>query len=237
VLPTDWLEEFLRILEDECGMAVDSPGPPEDLAEHVLLTVDHGAPVTVGVIGDSLTSQIRDELAADPRYNWVVASLCAARLDQYLGTPVAPTPIDLSFATDAVLAADPDVVLVALGTADTRQRPTVVHTANIDAMMDLLDSVPCPMWMNLHVSDFGEPANTTWARDATAFNAALEAQGAAHRIPRIDWNAVTSDAGSGMAHPWLLPGPYDLTHVSVPLGHHARVGMILDAVQTCAGSR
>jgi hypothetical protein len=230
VLGVPWQNEFVRVLEEPCGTPWGSMQLPDPIEDVVMLEVDHGAPVTVGVIGDSITSQIRDELVHDTRYNWVIGSMCAARIDHFLGPPVLPTLTDLSFATEAVLAADPDVVLMALGTADTMHRPGVDHAGNIDALMSRFDDVQCALWMNLHV---GDHPDQVWREDATAFDADVLTVAAAHHVPVIDWHTVTRAAGTGMSHPWLLPGPIDLMHVSVTLGHRARVGMTLEAIESC----
>ena len=106
-LGATWSEEFVRVNVGPCGWPLNASAPTPPISSHVMLEVDHGSDVTVGVIGDSITSQIRDELVADTRYNWVVASMCASRLDHYLGKLLLPTIEDLSYATDAVLGSVP----------------------------------------------------------------------------------------------------------------------------------
>lgn len=232
VLPPagDFVAEFLRVLEGPCGMEFGSTELPDPLADFVILQVDHGADVTVGVIGDSITSQTRDELVADTRYNWVVASFCASRMDHFLGRPILPDLADLSFGLFAVLASGPDVAVVAMGSADTLHLPGRDHTPEINDLLTGLDGVPCTLAMNLYASDM---TNTTWRNDMLAFNSQLDTVAAAHHVPVIDWDTAARAAGSGPNHPWLLPAPFDLVHMSVPVGHRARVGMLLDAIDTC----
>lgn len=226
VLPQGWGDEFLRVLHDVCGFD-DFLRPPPDVVGHTLLEVDHGSPITVGVLGDSVTSQIRDELVADTRYNWVVASLCGARLDHFLGDPLYPSDSNLEFGLDAVLDADPDVVVVAVGSVDARITGQD-NGPNIEAMMDRLAGVSCPVWMNAFVGT----SNPEWAVGTGHFNAALAHQAAEDHVVQLDWQTALTTNGLG-TNPWVAPGPFDQLHVSVPTGHQARVGMTLGAIETC----
>jgi hypothetical protein len=182
------------------------------------------------VLGDSVTSQIRDELVADTRYNWVVASLCGGRLDHFLGDPIGEQEPDLEFGLDAILAADPDVVVVALGSVDSKL-PGVDHTANVNAMLDRLRGVRCPAWMNVYVGN----TNPTWSEAARRFNSLVASASTARGAVQLDWAGGIAASGPTTGdHPWLAPGPFDQLHVTVPIGHQARVGMILSAVERCA---
>jgi hypothetical protein len=225
-LPANWADEFTRVLFEVCGIG-DNLEPPEDIEAYTMLEVDHGAPVTVGVLGDSITSQIRDELVADTRFNWVVASMCAGRIDQFLGENLEPGAPDLSFGLDAVLEADPDVVVVALGSVDARDVGSDPARSAI-RMLQRLSSVPCPIWMNAFVGT----TNHEWAAATHRFNQRLSERVSAQQTPLLDWSGavLTSGLGSGM---WIAPGPFDELHVTVPIGHQARVGMILSAIDQC----
>ncbi len=225
-LSTDPVVEFGRVLYDECGFD-SSLDPPRDVVGHTILELDNGAPVTVGVIGDSVTSQIRDELVADTRFNWVVASLCGARIDTFLGLSPEPS-LDLSFALDAVLAAQPDAVVVATGSVDARD-PSGGSSAYIETIIGRLASVRCPAWMNAYLGT----ANPDWSNGARRFNARLDTAARRHGVVQLDWHSALTASEDGTYHPWLLAGPYDQLHVSVPTGHQARVGMTLAGLEAC----
>jgi hypothetical protein len=227
VLPTDWAAEFLRVLHGVCRFD-EFLRPPDDVEGATLLEVDHGSPITVGVLGDSVTSQIRDELVADTRYNWVVASLCGARMDHFLGHPIGPTDVNLAFGLDAVLDAHPDVVVVAVGSVDSRL-PDPDNAANVAEMMDRLAGVPCPVWMNAWVGT----GNPDWAAGTIRFNATLAREAAKEHVVVLDWGAAVRESEVTSENAWLLPGPFDQLHVSVPIGHQARVGMTLAAIEAC----
>lgn len=232
VLYEDPVFEFFRNIA-VCGL--DSLGePPDPIEPWTMLVADHGSDVTVGVIGDSVTSQVRDELVADTRFDWVIGSMCATRLDHYLGAPLVPDRPDLSFAVDQVLAADPDVVIVALGSVDVLHFPELDHAGRIDQMLTLLDDVPCPLWLNVVVPPSVNPDYPDFQVAAQAFNADLSGLAAAHRTTVLDFDAAAQAVAAGPSHPWLLGGT-DLFHMSVPVGHQARVGMMLDGVAACTG--
>lgn len=166
----------------------------------LLRTVDHpGAIYRIGVIGDSLTVQVLDELTADERFNWSVSAVCGARAEHYLGAAALGEEVDLRPGLDAVLATEPDALVIALGSnAVLRETFTNVPYDLAPGIRGILEStagVGCRTWLNVHTAQLGDDTagpGARWVHYSTHYDEVLAAFTEAAGVLVTDWDAVVA---------------------------------------------
>jgi len=137
---------------------------------------------SVAVIGDSITTQIRERLIDDPARRWVVWSRCGATVQTALDADVPAR----------IRAEHPDVVIVALGTNDAGfPTPTpgssVAFEGRAQRLLEQLAGVPCVVWVN--VAEQGDPVLQA---EMDRVNVTVQASG----VPVVDWDReVQSETG------------------------------------------
>jgi len=169
-----------------------------------------GSGPVVAVIGDSITSQVRSVLTADPEHQWVVWSRCGATT----GSAIA------AGAAHAVMAAHPQVVVVALGTNDTgfpEPQPGAAagFAERARLLLDLVAGVPCVVWVNT-----AQAGDDVLQAEMNSVNQAVRELPGVHVA---DWAAVAA-AGPGVLT--------DRVHLST-VGVAGRVGLLQRAVSDC----
>jgi lysophospholipase L1-like esterase len=161
------------------------------------------------VIGDSLTTQIRQRLVDDQTHRWVLWSRCGATVQ---------TALDAG-AARSVRAAQPDVVIVALGTNDSgfptpHEGSSAGFAARQRRILDQLAGVPCVVWMNT-----GQAGDPVLQGQMDTVNDIVRASGA--RV--FDWGGIVR------SEPGLL---LDRVHLA-PGGQVRRVQALAAAVGRC----
>jgi len=174
------------------------------------VVVGRGSGRTIAVVGDSITSQTRERLAADPDHRWVIWSRCGATTES----------AGAAGAMAAVLGYRPDVLVVALGTNDTGfPDPSRGASAGFGVRgMHLLAhaaAVPCVVWVEV-----AQVGDAVLQGEMDTVNATVAA------FPRIrvaPWAAVV-----GAMHSLLT----DRVHLSTA-GVAARIGLMARAADSC----
>jgi lysophospholipase L1-like esterase len=199
--------------------------------------VDHpGATQRIGVIGDSLTVQVVDRLVADTRFNWSISAMCGARGDHYAGGALLGGAMNVRGAYDVVLADQPDVLLVALGTNDVLDE---VYTnvprdiaSSIQEILRSADPLACRSWINVHTpvrpgAPYGPEYR--WDHYAPHYNSTIDAYVGAGWTQVADWDAIVR---RGTPDQLLLS---DGIHLSEG-GKAARTQLLLDTAAGLAAS-
>lgn len=173
------------------------------------VAVGQGTGPTVGVIGDSLTTQIRPRLLADRSHRWVVWSRCGATVQTALDDD----------AVRSVRAQHPDVVVVALGTNDAgfpapREGSSTGFAARVWRLLDQVAGVRCVTWVSA-----GQIGDRLLQGEMERVNSALHDGG----VRIVDWDRMVE------SEPRLL---LDRVHLTTT-GADRRTAAISDAVDGC----
>lgn len=192
------------------------------------IQVGVGTGPVVGLVGDSLSSQLRTRFLEQPDLRAVVATHCGAHLH---------TPLD-DGSIDQLLADQPQILVIALGTNTISDHFTPAPRLLLDRLGDLdrliaaTNDVPCRVWVNVAAVDrhANPPDGPMFIALAKVFNDRLARRVATApgRNAIADWDAVVA------SHPdALMPDGIHLT----PDGQTARLQLIRDRIHaTCTTS-
>jgi hypothetical protein len=181
--------EFVSAIQNEdvrqaCGRA------------QLLTKVDHpGAQLRVGIIGDSLTVQVLDQIVADTRFNWSISAVCGARADHYLGNSALAGAVNLRPGLDSVMNDHPDVLIIALGSNEVLQEtydnvPRDL-APGMDGLLRATETFRCRTWINVHTSRLGTSPSgpeARWAHYAPHYNETLNIFAAPIWMQVADWD-------------------------------------------------
>lgn len=185
---------------------------------------DNGAGELVAVIGDSVTNQIRDLLISDTRYDWFVLSGCAVSAADFARPDDSRAKEVIEPAFNALMDAEPDRLVVLLGSSDVVNSSPGAYEEIIDKVGERTQQIECRSWVNLYA--LAVPGITEErGRNTESFNLALS-----EVAPREGWQLWDWDAQAGQVphtdwfHPWV--SPLDGVHVSAGLGKAALLDFI-----------
>lgn len=209
---TDWGHAIAQMYVDCVTDTNDRP--PTEVASNPAAT----GPV-VAMLGDSITTQIRNRLVADTTHRWFVWSRCG-------NTTADVTAVG---AVNLLLAQHPDVLVVGLGTNDAAwKEPHPGASTGFDARSGaIVDAaaaagVKCVAWINVGADSRPGPVFVAEAAAVNQAIASLPARSTVKVIP-VDWNRYV------VADPNLV---LDGAHTT-PAGQDARLDVTTRAVRAC----
>lgn len=182
----------------------------------------------IAVVGDSLTYYANRDCGYTTKLQTATAA-SAVRIDGVIGREIVASvpPRTATTNTSGVLAYNswvpmwnPDVVVVGLGTNDTRwQTSTTIYRSRIQSMLSTIGSTKKVVWVNIWRWD-----STTGQKLATAFNTILQEE-----MSKLGTRGVIVDwaSQSKLNRSWTVSdGIHDTT-----TGCNKRIAMVIDGVK------
>jgi len=175
---------------------------------------DNGTGRLVAVIGDSMTTQIRENLLQDQRYDWFVIASCGTSI-RHFDDHIAGEPDMADEAFTKLESMHPKALIVDLGIADIARRYD--YLASLPSFLERTRMIPCRSWVMLWPNPEVDVRLTGGSEEFARFNAELTAAVKDTNVKLLDWGARASAVPLNEFgyHPWinpddgihLLPGP------------------------------